>query len=275
MRTPLIAANWKMHKTTAEAVQYGEQLLQQLKERRVTVVGEPLGPAEDGQAASLARGVQVVVCPPFTALAALGPVLRGTPVALGAQNMHWEAAGAFTGEIAPGMLLDLGCRFVIVGHSERRQMGETDEQVHRKVQAALAAGLVPIVCVGETIDQRRAGRAEAVVTRQVRAALAGVAAGDAAGIVIAYEPVWAIGTGEHATPQEANRVIALVRETVAELAGATAAAAVRILYGGSVKPDNVGPFIAQPEIDGALVGGASLDPYGFADIIQQAEGNGT
>ncbi|MFS8542822.1 MAG: triose-phosphate isomerase, partial [Limnochordales bacterium] len=160
-------------------------------------------------------------------------------------------------------------------HSERRQMGETDEQVHRKVQAALAAGLVPIVCVGETIDQRRAGRAEAVVTRQVRAALAGVAAGDAAGIVIAYEPVWAIGTGEHATPQEANRVIALVRETVAELAGATAAAAVRILYGGSVKPDNVGPFIAQPEIDGALVGGASLDPYGFADIIQQAEGNGT
>lgn len=279
MRTPLIAANWKMHKTTAEAVRYGEQLLQELAGRSVTVVGEagdagaaaPSGgdtvPAADD------RGVQVVVCPPFTALAALGGVLGGNPVALGAQNMHWEAQGAFTGEISGSMLVDLGCRYVIVGHSERRAMGETDQDVQRKVQAALAAGLIPIVCVGERIEERRAGRTESVVTGQVRAAFAGLSPEAAARAVIAYEPVWAIGTGEHATPEEANRVIGLIRATVAEVVSGAAAAAVRILYGGSVKPDNIGAFMVQPEIDGALVGGASLDPVGFADIIQQAEGS--
>ncbi|HEY8417334.1 MAG TPA: triose-phosphate isomerase [Limnochordales bacterium] len=287
MRTPLIAANWKMYKTTAEAVQYGQLLLKELAGRGIRVVSEagpaptagadadgagaPAGPVAAGGRS--ARGVQVVVCPPFTALAALGGVLAGSAVALGAQNMHWEAAGAYTGEIAAPMLLDLKCRFVILGHSERRQMGETDEQVRRKVHAALAAGLIPIVCVGERLEERRAGQTEAVVTGQVRAALAGLPAADGSKAVIAYEPVWAIGTGEYASPEEANRVIGLIRATLAELLGREAAAAMRILYGGSVKPDNIGPFMRQPEIDGALVGGASLDARGFVDIIQQAEGS--
>ncbi|OUM98624.1 MAG: triose-phosphate isomerase [Firmicutes bacterium ZCTH02-B6] len=264
MRTPLIAANWKMYKTTAEAAQYGKQLLEELAARQVAVSAAERG--EPGQ-------VAVVVCPPFTALGALGGVLAGSPVALGAQNMHWEAAGAYTGEIAATMLLDVGCRYVILGHSERRQMGETDEQVQRKVQAAAAAGLIPIVCVGERIEERRAGETEAVVTRQVRAAFTGLGAEAAARAVIAYEPVWAIGTGEYASPEEANRVIGLIRDTLGRQLGAEVADAVRILYGGSVKPDNVGPFVAQPEIDGALVGGASLDAKAFAEIIKQAEVN--
>ena len=263
MRTPLIAANWKMYKTTAEAALYGRDLLALIAKRQVALsTGEP----------GAAGGVSVVVCPPFTALAALGPVLAGSPVALGAQNMHWEAAGAYTGEIAASMLLDLGCRYVILGHSERRHiMGETDEQVRRKVQAASAAGLVPIVCVGERIEERRAGETEDVVAGQVKAAFDGLDSEAAAKAVIAYEPVWAIGTGEHATPEEANRVTGLIRDTLAASIGAAAAEAVRILYGGSVKPDNIGPFMAQPEIDGALVGGASLDARSFVDIIQQAE----
>lgn len=264
MRTPLIAANWKMYKTTGEAAQYGRELLEELAARRVSVTA-----GEQGQPGQVA----VVVCPPFTALAALGSALRGSPVALGAQNMHWESSGAYTGEIAAPMLLDLGCRYVILGHSERRQMGETDEQVRRKVQAAAAAGLIPIVCVGERIEERRAGQTESVVTRQVRAAFQNLDAAAAGRAVIAYEPVWAIGTGEHASPEEANRVIRLIRDTVADMLGSETAAVVRILYGGSVKPDNIGPFMAQPEIDGALVGGASLDAKAFADIIQQAEVN--
>ncbi|MBO8141765.1 MAG: triose-phosphate isomerase [Firmicutes bacterium] len=249
-RRPIIAANWKMHKTAQEAVSYGQKLLAGI---------------------SGVTGVEVVVCPPFTALAALGPVLSGSDVALGAQNVHWEAAGAYTGEISAAMLVDAGCRYVIIGHSERRAMGETDEQVACKVKAAAAAGLTPIVCVGERIEDRRAGRTEELVTAQVRAALAGVAPEIAAKIVVAYEPVWAIGTGEHASPAEAGRVIGLIRSAVEATCGTHAASCVRIQYGGSVNAENIGGFLAEPEIDGALVGSASLDAGSFARIVRRAQ----
>ncbi|HWQ16197.1 MAG TPA: triose-phosphate isomerase [Roseiflexaceae bacterium] len=246
-RIPLIAGNWKMYKTVAEAVELVEGLLRGLGE---------------------VSGREVLICPPFTALHALGPRLQGTPVRLGAQNLYPEPQGAFTGEVAPPMLQELGCSYVIVGHSERRQIfGEGDELISRKLRAALAYGLRPILCVGETKPQRDAGRAEDVTLGQLRAALAGVSAAELPAVVVAYEPVWAIGTGDTATPADAQAMHASIRSALAGLYGAQAADGVRIQYGGSVKPDNVDELMAQPDIDGALVGGASLKAESFLRIV--------
>jgi triosephosphate isomerase len=215
--------------------------------------------------------VERVVCPPFTALAAVAPVLAGTGVGLGAQNMHWEKSGAYTGEVSPLMLAGL-CQYVIVGHSERRQyFAETDETVNKKVKAALAHGLTPIVCVGENLAENEAGQTTAVVTRQTRAAYAGFTAGDALKTIIAYEPVWAIGTGKAATPAGANAVIGLhIRGALADLYSSAVADALRVQYGGSVTAANAADLMAQPDIDGALVGGASLKPAEFAAIVKAA-----
>lgn len=247
MRTPLIAGNWKMYKTIGEATALVRDLLARL------------GPLTDREA---------IVCPPFTALAAVAPLVAGSQLGLGAQNCYPEAQGAFTGEVSPVMLADIGCRYVIVGHSERRQyFGESDAFVNRKLRAALAHGLRPIVCVGESKPQRDAGQAEPIVTAQVRAALVEVTAEQMPDVVIAYEPIWAIGTGDTATPADAQAMHAAIRATLADLYGAEIAAAVRIQYGGSVKPDNIDELMAQPDIDGALVGGASLQAASFLRII--------
>ncbi len=247
MRTPLIAGNWKMYKTVGEATLLVRELL------------AGLGELTDREA---------IVCPPFTALAAVAPLLTNTPLGLGAQNLYPEAQGAFTGEVSPPMLVDIGCRYVIVGHSERRQyFGESDAFVNRKLRAALAYGLRPIVCVGESKPQRDAGQAEPIVTAQVRAALVDVTPEQMLNVVIAYEPIWAIGTGDTATPADAQAMHAAIRATLHELYGAEIAAAVRIQYGGSVKPDNIDELMAQPDIDGALVGGASLQAASFLRII--------
>jgi triosephosphate isomerase len=246
MRTALIAGNWKMHTTVSEALALVDGVL-----GRIT--------RSDDR--------EVLVCPPFTALHAVGERLRGTGLALGAQDVHHEAKGAYTGAIAPGMLRDVGCRYVIVGHSERRQIfGEDDAAINRKVRAVLAAGMRPILCVGETITQREAGDAASVVVGQVRAGLADIATTDA--LVIAYEPVWAIGTGVTATPADAQQMHAAIRAVLAELSTAGDAARIRLLYGGSVKPDTIDELMACPDVDGALVGGASLQPEGFARIVQ-------
>ena len=250
MRTPLVAGNWKMHMTIAPA-------LRLVAETKVALQG--------------VSGVEVVFCPPATALWAVGKALDGTPWFLGGQNMHWEKKGAYTGEVSAEMLADVGCRFVILGHSERRELfGETDEAVNRKVRAALEHSLTPIVCVGERLAERQAGGADAVIIRQVSAAIAGIAAEHVRRIVVAYEPVWAIGTGHTATGAEANRVAGVTRSTLAKVGGAGGASAVRILYGGSVKPDNIQEFADQPDIDGALVGGASLDASAFTAIVRAA-----
>jgi triosephosphate isomerase len=225
---------------------------------------------EVARALASVRGVEVAVCPPATLLEAVGRALEGTPFLLGAQTMHWEPHGAYTGEISGPMLVDLGCRLVILGHSERRlYFGETDEAVGRKVQAAFAYHLIPIICVGERLDEREKGKTDAVISVQVRAALSRLE-GNSGNLVIAYEPVWAIGTGQTATGEEANRIAGLIRRLVGKLAGPSAADGARILYGGSVKPDNIREFVQQPEIDGALVGGASLDAQAFAAIVRVA-----
>lgn len=245
-RVPLIAGNWKMHKTGSESARLIAALRRQL----------------------LPDGVEVAVCPPFTALYEASAALQGSRIRLGAQDVYWEASGAFTGEISPLMLADLNCHYVIIGHSERRQyFGETDGTVARKVQAAYAHSLVPIACVGERLDQREAGQAEAVVTRQVEAAFTELTAGQIGRLVIAYEPVWAIGTGRSASGEEANRIIGIIRGALAARFG-DAASETRILYGGSVTPDNAAEFSRVSEIDGALVGGASLDPDKFAAIVR-------
>jgi len=262
MRRPIIAGNWKMHKTCAEAV----ALIQELK------------PLVDGRA-----DVDVVVCPPYTALSVSREALRGSGIELGAQDVFWKASGAYTGQIAPGMLTDLGVTHVIVGHSERRgrfgvpepdfqgaillHFGDTDASVNRKLRAALQAALTPICCVGETIGERRAGSTDDVVSTQTENALSGVEPGVVPSIVFAYEPVWAIGTGEVCGAQEADRVCGVIRSTVERLFGAEAAARVRVQYGGSVKPDNAADLLSQPNIDGALVGGASLKAADFAAIV--------
>jgi len=251
-RTPLVAGNWKMYKTIGDAL----ALVSTLRRDALPV------------------GVEVAVCPPFTALAEVSRALAGSSIRLGAQDMHWEAQGAFTGEISPLMLADLGCHYVIIGHSERRQhFGETDEMVARKVQAALAHGLVPIMCIGERLEERDAGQTDRVVARQTEVGSAGLESGNAERLVIAYEPVWAIGTGRSASGAEANRVSALIRRVLAERFEA-AAARIRILYGGSVTPDNAAEFTRQDEVDGALVGGASLDPQKFLSIVQAAASRG-
>ena len=247
MRRPVIAGNWKMYKTIAEAVDF------------VTKV-KPLVAA--------AAHCEVVVAPPFTALRAVAEAVKGSNIAVAAQNVHWDKEGAHTGDISPGMLLEAGCTHVIIGHSERRHdHGETDEQVNRKVKATLAAGLVPIVCVGETLDEREAGKTEEVLRRQFQGGFAGLTPQDFSRIIVAYEPVWAIGTGRTATPEMAAESHRFFRALVRQRQGEPVATGLRILYGGSVKPDNIGGLMAQEEIDGALVGGASLQPDSFAALV--------
>lgn len=248
MRKPIIAGNWKMHKTIGETI----ELVSSLKE----TVG-------------FLDSVEVVVCPPFTALAKAVETAVGSAIAVGAQNMYWEDQGAFTGEVAPGMLKEVGCKYVILGHSERRQFfGETDETVNRKVKMAFRHGLIPIVCVGESLAERESGRTDAVVRTQTENSLAGLAADQVGSLVVAYEPVWAIGTGRTASKEDAQQVIGLIRRVLAEMYGGQAADAVRIQYGGSVKPENIAELMAQPDIDGALVGGASLQADSFTGIVK-------
>ena len=246
-RIPVIAGNWKMYKTISEAI----ALVQELS-------GAVAG----------ATGREIVICPPFTALAAVKPALAGTNIKLGAQNLNWDPQGAFTGEISAPMLKDVGCDYVIIGHSERRQyFAETDENVSRKLKAALAAGLIPIVCVGESLSEREAGITSSVVSRQVKLGLADLAPEAAKTIIIAYEPIWAIGTGRTATAEDANAMCAFIRLTVTGMFGTPVADAMRIQYGGSVKPDNVDELMSTSDIDGALVGGASLKAADFARIV--------
>ena len=248
MRKPIIAGNWKMHKTVGEALALVRELC--------------------GITASV-TDVEIVICPTFTALYPVHMAICEGPLRLGAQNMHWEAQGAYTGEISPAMVKEVGCTYVIIGHSERRQyFGETDDTVNKKVKAAIAAELIPIMCVGETLEQREAGITEGVVGRQVRQGLTGLTAEQIAEMVIAYEPVWAIGTGRTASSEDANAVCRYIRQVVTELAGTDSAEKVRIQYGGSVKGENIAELMAKSDIDGVLVGGASLDAESFAKIIK-------
>jgi len=247
MRKPVIAGNWKMYKTHGEAVAFVEEL-----KPRVAGV----------------EHCEVIVAPPFTALAAASEAAKTSNIRIAAQDMHWDAEGAHTGDISPRMLLDAGCSHVIIGHSERRHdHGETDEQVNRKLKAALAAGLTPIVCVGETIEEREAGETQKVLDRQFAGGFAGLTPQEFSRIIMAYEPVWAIGTGRTATPELAAESHAGLRQLVRGQFGDERAKAVRILYGGSVKPQNIRGLMAQEEIDGALVGGASLSVESFVAMI--------
>ncbi|MDA2914388.1 triose-phosphate isomerase [Acidobacteriia bacterium AH_259_A11_L15] len=247
MRRPLMAANWKMHKAAGETRAFFEKF-------------KPLVERADH--------CDIVIAPPFTSLAAAAEAARGSNISLAAQDMHWEKKGAFTGEVAPGMIRDAGCEYVIVGHSERRNFFyETDDSVSRKLAAALDAGLTPIVCVGEKLEEREAGATELVLTRQFFGAFSALTASQFSRIILAYEPVWAIGTGRTATPQMAADAHRLLRKLSDERFGTEVAHNLRILYGGSVKPDNIKGLMAQTEIDGGLVGGASLDPDSFAAIV--------
>jgi triosephosphate isomerase len=251
-RKPIIAGNWKMHHDHLVAI----QVVQKLSYRLID---------DDYEA------VDVVVCPPFTDIRTLQTVIEADKlkIELGAQNCHWEEQGAFTGEVAPGMLARLFVKYVIVGHSERRQyFNETDETVNLKLGAVQRNGMTPIVCVGETDEEREAGSTTERVSSQIRGAFAGVKASDAATVIVAYEPIWAIGTGKTATAADANDTCGVIRATLRELYGDDTAEAIRIQYGGSVKSSNVAELMAQPEIDGALVGGAALDPDEFAKIVQ-------
>ncbi|NOY45124.1 MAG: triose-phosphate isomerase [Deltaproteobacteria bacterium] len=250
MRTPLVAGNWKMHKTVTEAVALAEAVAAGVRDL---------------------AGVEVAVAPPFTALAPVARVLTNTPVRLGAQNVHWELEGAYTGEVAAPMLAELGVHYVIVGHSERRRdFGETDDLVARKAGRVLGAGMAPIVCVGETLEQRDAGRAFEVVETQIRAGVGPLGPDALERLVVAYEPVWAIGTGRSATAEQAQEMHAHIRATLEAIGGGDAARRVRILYGGSVKPNNAAELLGQPDVDGALVGGASLQAEAFASIARSA-----
>ena len=247
MRTPIIAANWKMHKTPAEAASFAKEFRELLQRP---------------------DGVEVVLAPPYPALAELGRALAGSGVSLAAQNVHSEPSGAYTGEVSVGMLAELGCRYVIVGHSERRALfGETDDFVSQKLRAAQAGGLRPILCVGETLEEREVGRTFDVVAEQLEGCLANTDPAQATALVIAYEPVWAIGTGRTATPELAQEVHAFVRSRLEQRLG-EAADEIRIQYGGSMKPENAASLLAQPDIDGGLVGGASLDPTSLCAIIR-------
>ena len=248
MRKPLIAGNWKMHLNIAEAVDLAKG-----------VVAAAEGCADR----------EVMIAPPYTALAAVAQAVQGSPVLLAAQNVAWEAQGAFTGEIAPPMLTDIGARMAVIGHSERRHIFlEDDAMINRRLRAALQFGLVPVLCLGEKLDEREAGRTFAVLERQLRGGLADVAGAEAARVVLAYEPVWAIGTGKTATTEQAQEAHAFLRKLLAEMYDKTLAETVRILYGGSVKPDNIDALMAQADIDGALVGGAALKIDSFKRIIR-------
>ena len=251
-RKPIMAGNWKMHHTHLEAIQVVQKLGYRLQ-------------SDDYDRC------EVVVCPAFTALRSVQTVIDADrlTIGLGAQNTHWEEQGAYTGEVSPVMLAKLNVSYVIVGHSERREyFGETDDMVNRKVKAVLAHDMTPIMCVGETLEEREAGQTDAKVSGQVKAGLDGVPPEQVGGMVLAYEPIWAIGTGRNATPEDANETIGTIRKMVAGLCGEAAARSLRIQYGGSVKPGNIGALMAMPEIDGALVGGASLDPDDFARIVR-------
>ena len=246
MRKAIIAGNWKMNMTIPEA----KALINDLK---------PL--VKDAQC-------DVVVCPPFTDLAAVKEAIAGSTIHIGAQNMHWEEKGAYTGEVSPVMLKDMGIEYVIIGHSERRQyFAETDETVNLKIKSALAHGLIPIVCVGETLEQREEGITESWVSGQVKAAFEGISADDAKGIVIAYEPIWAIGTGKTATPEDANKVNGICRATIEGIYGKAVSEAIRIQYGGSMNPKNATELMAQEHIDGGLIGGASLKAEDFSKVV--------
>ena len=251
MRKKILAANWKMNLTHIEAESYMH-----------TFLGE-IGEVDD---------VEIVVIPPFTSIPVLAQISEKAPfIRIGAQNMHWERNGPFTGEISAPLLRDLFVHYVVLGHSERRRLfGETDEIVNRKVRAALEATLRPIVCVGETLEQRERGNVEKILSIQLRGSLAGVSPKELQETVIAYEPVWAIGTGRNATPAQAQEAHAFIRHTLHEMANDKTAERVRIQYGGSVKPDNAAELMSQPDIDGALVGGASLDPRSFVQIVKAA-----
>lgn len=247
-RTPILAGNWKMHKNRAEAADLANAL-----------------------AASVGTYTQaeVVLCPTYTSLEAVGGAIRGTRIRLGAQNCHFEDQGAYTGEISPPMLKEAGCEFVIIGHSERRQyFGETDELINRKANALFKHGLTPIICVGETLEEREGGRTTDVVAAQVRGCLAGLPPDKVAASVLAYEPVWAIGTGKTASKEQAQEVHALIRGLLTDLFSKEVSEQVRIQYGGSVKPQNIRELMEQPDIDGALVGGASLEADSFTSIIK-------
>lgn len=247
MRRPVIAGNWKMYKTAEEALAFFQAF-------------EPLVAAS--------KHCDIIVAPPFTALAAAVESTRGSSIAVAAQNLHWEREGAFTGEVSARMLVEIGCRAVIIGHSERRQFfGETDDSVHRKTKAALEAGLTPIVCVGELLAEREGNLTQAVLKRQFEGGFAALTPAEFSRILIAYEPVWAIGTGRTATPEIAAEAHRYLRSLAAAQFTSELASALRILYGGSVKPENIEGLMAQDEIDGALVGGASLDPKSFAAIV--------
>jgi triosephosphate isomerase len=247
-RKKLMAANWKMYKTPQQAQEFLRAFL----------------PLVDSHTRD-----EIAICPPFVCLPAVVEALAGQSIAVGAQNLHWEKEGAYTGEISSGMLVAVGCTHVIIGHSERRQyFGETDDTVNRKLKAALAAGLTPIVCVGEVLQERESGLTEEVICRQCLRGLSGISGEDARRLVIAYEPVWAIGTGKTATPQLAAEAHAVIRAEAARALGKAVADSMRILYGGSVKPENAKALMSEAEIDGALVGGASLDPKSFAAIVK-------
>ena len=249
MRKPILAANWKLHKTIAESLAFVE-----------------LSKGLD----ALADQVEIVICAPFTALSSLSSALRGKRIGLGAQDVYWENEGAFTGEVSAAMLADAGCRYVIIGHSERRQLfGETDAAVRKKLIAAIGAGLTPIVCVGETLTEHEANQTFAVIERQLTGCLAD-GGWDAAKTIVAYEPVWAIGTGRNATPEQAQEAHAFIRQWVSKRSGSPAGASLRIQYGGSVNAANAASLLQQPDVDGALVGGSSLKAEGFSAIVKAA-----
>ena len=249
MRRPVIVGNWKMHTTLAEASALAQQVKRSCE-----------SPAVD-----------VAVCPPFTALSAVAQLLKGSRIGLGAQDLYWEAQGAFTGEISPAMLVDAGCRYVIIGHSERRtHFGETNETVQRKLLAALRHGLIPIVCIGETLAEREGSQTFAVLTRQLAGGLKDLPATECAKLILAYEPVWAIGTGRNATPEQAQEAHAFIRQWLVKSFGQAAAEAVRLQYGGSVNAQNAESLLQQPDVDGALVGGASLNADAFSTIVKAA-----
>ena len=255
-RIPLVVGNWKLNKTIRETVDFCRSLKEELLK-------------EPEESALRARKVEVAVAPPFTALSSAAQVLEGSFVGVASQDAFWAESGAYTGEISPKMLSDAGCRLAIVGHSERRQFfHETDESVHKKAAALIAQGLIPIVCVGETLKERQEGQAFSVVERQIAAGLKELAVRTAEALVIAYEPVWAIGTGQTATPEQAQEVQALIRRVLGKVFPSPIAGEMRILYGGSVKPDNIAELMAMKDVDGALVGGASLEVKSFVRIVK-------
>jgi len=251
MRIPVIAGNWKMNKTIVESV----SLVKELKDFIRGI-----------------KGVDIVICPPFTSLLAVKETINDTNIYMGAQNMHWETKGAFTGEISPLMLKDVGCKYVILGHSERRQyFKETSEEVARKTEVALSGNLIPIVCVGENLEERESGKTESIIEQEINALYPTIDSTLAERIIVAYEPIWAIGTGRSSSSKDANIIIKFIRELFSSKYGSKIAERIRILYGGSVNPKNIDEFMNESDIDGALVGGASLHPLSFSQIVKAAK----